>query len=102
MHRPLAVSLSHPRPDNDESRTRGIRAFPVVPVAVLLAALAALYGLIFRDMLVQWWEDPNYSHGFVVPMFSGYVLWAKRESLRSLEPRGHPLGFILLLFGVAV
>ncbi|HET6576158.1 MAG TPA: exosortase/archaeosortase family protein [Fimbriiglobus sp.] len=54
--------------------------FPVgLPVAV-----AAVFGWAFLPTILwmadKWSSDPQYSHGFLVPLFSGYLLWrAARE-----------------------
>jgi len=50
--------------------------------------VAGLYGPVLIRMIVQWWQDPDYSHGFVVPLFVGYVLYQQRHQLRqvALEP----------------
>ena len=44
-----------------------------------LAALAALLGWAYWPMLGvffdKWSNDPQYSHGFLVPFFSAYLLW---------------------------
>ena len=70
-------------------------------VLVLAALLSALYWSIVRDMAVNWWDDPNYSHGFLVPVFSGYLVWLKRGQLRSIRPQPNWVGFIILLAGIA-
>ena len=36
---------------------------------LFILILAVLYGAILRDLVRQWWEDDNYSHGFLVPLF---------------------------------
>src|SRR5262245_28904015 len=69
-------------------------------VFVLAALLSALYWSIVRDMVVNWWDDPNYSHGFLVPVFSGYLLWLKRDELRSLRAQPNWVGFLILLAGI--
>ena len=55
---------------------------------VIAGLLAGLYGPVLIRMIVQWWQDPDYSHGFVVPLFVGYVLYQRRHQLRQvpLEP----------------
>ena len=43
---------------------------------VTLAALALwLYWPTLTHLLGQWWHDPNFSHGFFVPIFSALVIW---------------------------
>lgn len=71
-------------------------------LAPLLAIiLSALYWPILRDLAVQWRDDPNYTHGFLVPVFSGYLVWRQRARLAALAPRGSALGLPVLLAGIA-
>jgi exosortase len=62
--------------------------------------LAGLYWGILRDLGRQWWDDANYSHGFIVPIFSGYLIWRERGRLRALVPRGTAWGLVVLLGGI--
>jgi exosortase len=74
-----------------------------LPVAILLAAvLTLLYWGILRDLGVQWWDDDNYNHGFLIPLFSGFLLWRERHRLRALEPSGNWVGLLVLLGGIAI
>jgi exosortase len=74
-----------------------------VPLALALGLiLAALYRGILRDLAMQWWDDPNYSHGFLVPLFSGFLLWKDRARLRALEPHGSTIGLLVLLGGIGM
>jgi len=69
---------------------------------VLLVALllGLLYWQIVSGMFGDWWEDPNYSHGFLVPIFSGWLVWQERVVLRSVVPTGSWLGLAVLLAGL--
>ena len=50
-----------------------------IPKGLAIAALViVLYAPILMQMVMQWWQDPDYGHGFFVPLFSGYVLWRQR------------------------
>src|SRR6266542_1914616 len=69
-------------------------------VLVLLGVLGALYWATLRDLVWQWWDDPNYTHGFLVPLFSGFLVWQRRKQLAPLSPRGSWIGPPLLLVGV--
>jgi exosortase len=76
---------------------------PLAAAAILLPSLVTLlYWSITRDMAVDWWEDPNYSHGLIVPMFSGYLVWQERERLRALPLCGSWLGLPVLVAGLAL
>jgi exosortase len=54
----------------------------------LALALVVLLGFLYSDILIrlgsQWWNDPNFSHGFFVPAFSAFVIWQKRRELASV------------------
>ena len=45
--------------------------------AALLFSYATVLGKLGRD----WWSDENYSHGLLVPLIIGFVLWSQRERL---------------------
>ena len=57
-----------------------------------------LYSSVLRTLVVQWWSDPNFSHGFFVPLFSVFVVWQERARLRqiSLQPSWSGLGIVAL------
>jgi len=61
-----------------------------------------LYSSVLIKLVSDWWEDPNYSHGFLVPLLSAYFVWGQREKLYSIEPRPNRWGLYLLLFGLSI
>lgn len=67
---------------------------------VLVVLLAILYWGILRNLVWQWWDDENYSHGFLVPLFSGLLIWQRRGQLAELAPDGSWVGLPVLLAGV--
>jgi len=87
-------------PEALDGRARpGLRACFVV--LALLGLLVGLYGGILRDLAWQWWDDPNYTHGFMVPLFSGFLVWQRRKQLAALPPpTGSWIGLPVLLAGV--
>jgi exosortase len=74
-----------------------------LPKGLVIAGLiAALYGPLLTQMVAQWWQDPNYSHGFVVPLFVGYVLYQRRHKLQHVPLGPNNLGFPLMLGAVVL
>ena len=72
--------------------------------AALLAAgvvvmLVGLYARVLPLWLQDLWDDPNYSHVFIVPIISGFVLWQRRRDLAAQPIRGSWRGLPLLLAG---
>ena len=72
-----------------------------VPEALVIAGLiGALYGPTLIHMVVQWWQDPDYSHGFVIPIFVGFVLYLKRHQVRQVSLKPSNFGFLLMLAAI--
>jgi len=36
-------------------------------------------------MAAKWFSDPQYTHGYLVPLFSVYLLWARRDQLVGMK-----------------
>ncbi len=53
-------------------------------------------------LVAQWWSDPNYSHGFFVPLFSAFVIWQERARLSALSLRPSWSGLLFLGLGLCV
>jgi exosortase len=73
----------------------------VTYVLILAVLLAAVYWKILHALAIQWWDDANYSHGFLVPLFSLYLVWQQRAALRTLPRAGSPTGILVVLAGIA-
>src|SRR5882762_1104604 len=74
-----------------------------LPKGLVIAGLVvALYGPVLTQMVVQWWQDPDYSHGFVVPLFAGYVLYQRRYKLRQVPLESNNLGFLVMLGAIVL
>src|SRR5262245_55370319 len=70
-------------------------------IALLFAALAVCvwsYWTTLGDIVERWTSDPQYSHGFLVPVFSLYLLWRGRGRLAGadLRPRWWGVGVVFL------
>jgi len=47
-------------------------------------------------------EESYYSHGFLIPLISGWLLWARRKTLRDLAPAPSAWGLAFVGAGLAV
>jgi exosortase len=74
-----------------------------LPKGLVIAGLvAALYAPVVSQMVVQWWQNPDYSHGFVVPLFVGYVLYQRRHKLQQVSIEPSHLGFPVMLGAIGL
>jgi len=64
---------------------------------VLVGLVALVYYSIFRNLIHQWWNDPNFSHGFIVPLFSLYLVWSMRKSLSAVAVRPSWYGLLIMI-----
>jgi exosortase len=69
-------------------------------VLVLLACF--LYWNIVPALVLDWWNDPNFSHGFIVPIFSGFLVWQNRQRLAALLLRPSWLGLLVVAGALSV
>jgi exosortase D (VPLPA-CTERM-specific) len=71
-------------------------------LALLAALLLWLYARVLIHLVAQWAHDPNFSHGFLVPLFSAYVLWRKRARLASISLKPSRTGLFILAFALCI
>jgi exosortase len=67
---------------------------------LLLTLLMVLYWHVITGLVRQWSVDPDFSYGFVIPFFSGYLIWRLRPVLDTIRP--HPAGAGLLTVLIAI
>lgn len=46
--------------------------------------LAFAYATVLAKLGADWWNDPNYSHGLLIPFIIGYILWTEREHFANV------------------
>lgn len=57
---------------------------PAVLAVGLAGALVWTYWLIIPGLVAQWWNEPEYSHAFLIPVVSAALAWSKRDELARL------------------
>lgn len=68
---------------------------------VLVGVVASLFWTPVAQMASRWAVDPSYTHGFLVPLFSLYLLWHRRTLLVASAPAlWWGIGFIVLATGL--
>jgi len=74
-----------------------------VKSAIITALLLLIYSPTIWWMIDRWnAKDSYYSHGFLVPVVSLYVLWLKRDKLFSIKSKPLALGLWLLAAGLII
>lgn len=62
--------------------------------------LVAIYLRIGIKLVTDWYEIPDYSHGFLVPFFAAFILWDKRKILAETPVKPTWSGLPLVIIGI--
>lgn len=76
------------------------RRYGWLPYAIISALLVVIYYRIAAKLIFDWYTIPDYSHGFLVPLFAGYLIWDKRETLSAIPVRPTWSGLSLIVFSI--
>ena len=71
-------------------------------IGILGILVLWLYWPTLTHLVGQWWHNPNFSHGFFVPLFSAFVVWQDRDRLARLPLRQSWSGLIILALAMFV
>jgi exosortase len=71
-----------------------------------LSLLTISFSLVFHHTIVKmvkdWSINDNYSHGFLVPLIAGFMIWQKREKLADLKISYNNWGLIVIVAGMSI
>lgn len=69
-----------------------------------LIVFVVLIGIFYYNtigwMIESWMYNEYYSHGFLVPIISGYIIWNMRHELLSIERKPSQFGLLLFIGGI--
>ena len=69
---------------------------------LLVAVVVGLYSPVLWRLVRQWYDDPDYSHGFLVPLLSAYLIWQRREKLMAVVRKPSNFGVLVVLFALGL
>ena len=76
-------------------------AFAWIAQLLVLAGLFAWLNLWqFSELFATWRHDPNWSHGFLIPLFSLYLLYSRRHELMAAPRRVCLWGLPVMVIGI--
>ena len=74
----------------------------IIQILLILGAFAFLYWTTLKDLIWDWFNNPNFSHGFLIPFVAGYMVWYKQNHLRQIQKKSSISGFFIIIFGLSV
>ena len=70
--------------------------------SLVAACIGLLYFPVLRSLVDDWINMPDFSHGFLIPAVSLYLVWERRNDLERLVPSGNWAGLALVVLGVVM
>jgi exosortase len=74
----------------------------IIGVVVVLGLVTVLFSSTFVWLIYNWLNNSYYSHGFLVPLISGFFLWRRRDAFERDRREPSNLGLIVLAISLAV
>lgn len=71
-----------------------------IKAAIIAVAFVAVFYNLLTDLAVQWYDSPDWSHGPLIPLFSGYLVYLNWNRIRSEPIRYTWVGFGLIVVGL--
>jgi exosortase len=72
----------------------------------ILIIFIAITGIFYFNtlgwLIESWLYNEYYSHGFLVPLISGYILWNMRKDLAAMENRQSQYGLFVFMGGILI
>ena len=80
------------------------RAFTIAlrSLAIVSGIAVFLYAHTLWALAIDWWKDPNYSHGFIMPLFAAFAIWRARQNLMNLEMQPSWWGYAICICAMAM
>ena len=72
----------------------------ITKIGICLLFLGILYYSVFKSMVYDWLHLPDFSHGFLIPFISLFLVWERSAKLYSLSLSPKNSGVVLIIFGL--
>ena len=70
-------------------------------VLILASSFLILFHHTFVELVKDWINDDNYSHGFLIPPISAFLIWQYKDKLSNTPVYASNIGLLLLGLGLS-
>lgn len=74
----------------------------ILLTALLVMSFAILYSHTILEMAINWMSDDNFSHGFLIPVISGFMIWKQRNKLVNTKMNPASWGILIVFIAMAM
>ncbi len=89
------------QPDRSVGFAESFGRNALIQIAVLGVLITAFHFKLLDVMVRKWISDPDWTHGFIIPLFSLYLLYMRREELFEARRKICIWGLALVLLAMA-
>ncbi len=68
----------------------------------LILVFGLLYHKAMAKLVSDWSVDPNFSHGFLVPLVALYMVWYKKNEISEIPRESSKTGIFIIILGMLV
>lgn len=69
-------------------------------IVILGVSFLLFFHHTLTELINDWSINDNYSHGFLIPLITAYMIWQKKDRLAEMTPKPNPLGLVVIAGGV--
>lgn len=80
----------------NESSAANTIPWQYLPAAITMIVFLVIYHNVILSLAHDWSIDDNFSHGFLIPLISGFLVWQDRERLAGIPVRPANTGLPML------
>ncbi len=66
-------------------------------MVLLLLAAGLLYAKTLSGLALEWWRNPDYSHGLLLPFALAYILYQKKDKLAAMKLQPSWMGLAVIV-----
>lgn len=79
-----------------------IKPSTYIQVSIITLSFLLLFNHTLIELIKDWSINDNYSHGFLIPFITAYMIWRKREELSQCLLKPNNLGLVLIILGMVL
>lgn len=73
-----------------------------VQLLVLIFSFLLLFGHTIAKLVKDWSNNPNYSHGFLIPLITAFMIWQKRKEISQYPIVPSNSGVLIIVTGMVL
>jgi len=77
-----------------------IKPSTYIQVSIITLSFLLLFNHTLIELIKDWSINDNYSHGFLIPFITAYMIWRKREELSQCLLKPNNLGLMFITLGM--